>query len=199
MIATSGSCARIPNTAYACCLHPRVFLAVACRGRSLLPGVPALRHQVRIRLDDHGSRGWGGRSYPVARRFRSNPNPPFGNTASAQAAGRTGTSVPCLSAKPGRRVATRISRRAHDLVGVVLARSLLRLRHPLVPIRGNAGGPAGCDRNGFACIAGVDYAGSAAATQHVRKYPSHVLQAGRLVSGVTQQPAAGAPGIREAG
>ena len=84
------------------------------------------------------------------------------------------------------------------MVGSILARSLFRLRHPLAAVCGNTGGPVGCACHGAARIPDVDYAGATTPAQHVRKYPSHVLQARRLVSGVTQQPAAGTPGDREA-
>ena len=90
-----------------------------------------------------------------------------------------------------------VSRRAHDLVGSILARSLFRLRHPLAAVCGITGGPVGCACHGVARVPDVDYAGAATAAQHVRKYPPHLLQARRLVSGVTQQPAAGTPGVRE--
>ena len=138
-------------------------------------------------------------AYSFAGRFRSEPNPASRSAASAQTAGRTGTGLSRLPAKPGRRAAPCVSRRAHDLVRGILARSLFRLRHSLVQVRGNTGRPVGCGCHGIARVPGVDYARPAAAAQHVRKYSSHLLQARGIVSGVTQQPAAGSSGIREAG
>ncbi len=103
---------------------------------------------------------------------RSQARRPFRSAAPVEAAGRTGTGVSRLSAKPRRPAAPCVSRRAHNLGRGILARSLFRYRHTLATICGNTGRPVGRGRHGAARLPGVEFARSAHCGAACSKIPT---------------------------
>ena len=174
MIGTSGSLPgpkSLLDRSYAWRVFPRVFLAAASRRWPLLPGVSPLWRPARIRLDEHAARGRRTGNDSAPRTLHSQGKP------SSHLAGRARTSVSRLPEKSGRHTAARTAWSAQVLVAAVLARSYLLLGHAVGTVCRITAGPCDCADCCGDPVSALEFARSAPAPQHVRKYSPYLLQA----------------------